>query len=52
MSMKSATTTKSAYTVKSLSVQLGQEKKKRQQLETEVKDIKNHLTSLYQSLNK
>jgi len=43
---------KSGHTVKSLSIALGEEKKKRKQLEGEVSDIKNHLTSLYKQLAK
>lgn len=50
MSVKSGYTAKSGSTVKSLSIQLNQEKKKRKELEHEVHDIKNQLTSLYQAL--
>ena len=43
---------KSGHTVKSLSIALGEEKKKRKQLEGEVSTIKNQLTTLYNQLAK
>jgi uncharacterized coiled-coil DUF342 family protein len=43
---------KSGHTVKSLSIALGEEKKKRKQLEGEVTTIKNQLTTLYNQLAK
>jgi hypothetical protein len=43
---------RSGKSAKSLSIALGQEKKKRKKLEGEVKDIKNQLTNLYETLSK